>query len=517
MKERSKLQKWVSYGAIVLVSGCIGAVLAIGGFMAISSWGGLSMEETPTIVPDIAVTPTATETAVASPTPEPVSGRLLYQAVVQITTLYQEYNDLNVGWTGSGSIISPDGYILTNAHVVMPNRFFSVDVLRVALTEREDREPVPRYYAEVVQADEALDIAVIRITEDMDGNLVDHASLNLPYVALGNADTIHLGDVITILGYPGIGGTTVTLTRGEVSGFTSEDGVGDRAFIKTSATIAGGNSGGLATDLDGYLIGIPTQLGYGGDDQFVECRTLADTNRDGVVDERDSCVPTGGFINALRPINLATSLIEAAKGGEVAVAGSTASPPEIDLPVQGIVIYEDDFSDLNSGWTQKGDSNFSRGYVDGEYHIEVFAKDRLAWATTEVSSVDTIVDVDAHVIKSASDGDYGVVCRYQDKGNFYGLEIAENGYFAIWKYVNGEYSALLDWQSSNFITQSGEDQHFTAGCIGDTLTLAINGELLAEVHDSDLTSGEVGMVVGTYANPGIRVGFDNFRVSSPSP
>ena len=62
---------------------------------------------------------------------------------------------------------------------------------------------------------------------------------------LGDSDALHLGDDILILGYPGIGGETITLTRGEVSGFhLCKRGYGNRAFIKTSATIAGGNSGG---------------------------------------------------------------------------------------------------------------------------------------------------------------------------------------------------------------------------------------------------------------------------------
>jgi hypothetical protein len=60
-----------------------------------------------------------------------------------------------------------------------------------------------------------------------------------------------LGESIVILGYPVIGGGTITLTRGEVSGFTAEEPFGNRAFIKTSGTIAGGNSGGLAVNFLG--------------------------------------------------------------------------------------------------------------------------------------------------------------------------------------------------------------------------------------------------------------------------
>jgi S1-C subfamily serine protease len=165
-----------------------------------------------------------------------------------------------------------------------------------------------------------MDIAIGRIAADLDGNPVDPDSLDLPTVQLGDSDELQLGDTLIILGYPGIGGDTITLTRGEVAGFSSDSEHGNRAFIKTSATMTGGNSGGLAANANGELIGVPTQLGYGGEDQFVDCRVLADTNRDGVVDDEDNCVPTGGFINALRPIKLVLPYIDAARRGETNVS-----------------------------------------------------------------------------------------------------------------------------------------------------------------------------------------------------
>lgn len=518
MKEWSNTRKWLTCGTIVLVSGCIGAVIALGGVTALLAWVGWNVEGTATPVPDVVLDPKPTSPPQVSTTaPELSSDQPLFKSVVQISALYSENNDLQVGWTGSGSIISPDGFILTNAHVVLPDKNFPIDALGVSITEREDQPPVKMYYAEVIQADEALDIAVIRITKDIDENPVDPASLNLPFVTVGDADTLHLGDLITILGYPGIGGETVTLTSGEVSGFTSEEDRGDRAFIKTSATIAGGNSGGLAADVDGKLIGIPTQLGYGGEDQFVDCRTLADTNRDGVVDDRDSCVPTGGFINALRPINLALPMIEAAKQGVVSVAEGSAPLPDLDLPDQGSVLYEDDFSNPNSGWPEDADNEIVVGYENGEYHMEVIISNTFSWVTLDDSYTDTIVDMDAHVVKSSGDGDFGVVCRYQDRDNFYGIEVSEDDYIAIWKYMGGEYYGLIDWQHSSYVSKIEGSMHITAACVGDTLSLAVNGELLAEARDSDFATGEVGIIAGTYENPGIVVGFDNFKISSPSP
>ncbi|MGC8874027.1 MAG: S1 family peptidase, partial [Chloroflexia bacterium] len=244
----------------------------------------------------------------------------IVKAVVQIVAADREGKNLTPKWTGSGTIVSPDGLILTNCHVAYPRAMwddpeYDRDVLIVSLTVRSDQPPQPTYLAEVVQYDPHLDLAVIRVTHTLDGTPVDRASLNLPTVPLGDSDELEIGDPITIFGYPGIGGETITLTSGDVSGFTLERGIAGRAWIKTDATIAGGNSGGTAVDDSGLLIGVPTQGGAGTADRIVDCRYIADTNGDGKIDENDTCVPMGGFINALRPINLAKPLIEAAARG----------------------------------------------------------------------------------------------------------------------------------------------------------------------------------------------------------
>jgi hypothetical protein len=138
-----------------------------------------------------------------------------------------------------------------------------------------------------------------------------------------------IGDNIRVLGYPEIGGETITFTNGSVSGFTAQAGIGDRALIKTDATIAGGNSGGAAVNADGELIGIPTKARASESGPAVDCRPLADTNADGAVDASDNCVPIGGFLNGIRPINLALSLIGEAR---------QASPQPIEQEVTKVPV-----------------------------------------------------------------------------------------------------------------------------------------------------------------------------------
>ncbi len=387
-----------------------------------------------------AVTPGAESLIVNTPRPR-VAGEVPYPAVVEIIAVDR---DGNSAWRGSGSIISSDGLILTNAHVVLAPKNFPLGGLVVALTLEADEPPEPTYLAEVMQADADLDIAVIRVVSDLDGNLIQRSSLNLPAVTLGDSDILELGDAVTILGYPGIGGETITLTSGEVSGFTAESNVGKRAFIKTSATIAGGNSGGMALNALGELIGIPTQVGSGGNADIVDCRPLADTNRDGSIDENDTCIPTGGFINALRPVNLAMALINAAAQGQVMIAEAPNEPAR--APSSGEVVFADDFSDPDSGWPQDSTEDTGRAYSGGAYQMDVTSDKYWSWAPApENTPPDVILSVEARVQTSTGDGDFGLLCRYQDSRNFYALEISEDGYFSIWKSIDDETEMILDW------------------------------------------------------------------------
>ncbi len=260
-----------------------------------------------------------------TPSPQPPSSDELADAVVQVLPLDDVREPV---WSGSGTVITPEGLILTNAHVV-DDRFDEYDVLGVAMSSQADQPPELSYLAEIVAVDYTLDLAVIRIVSDLDGESVE---IELPFVGLGDSDEVGLGDRVRILGFPGIGGETITFTDGVISGFTNQRDIADRAWIKTDATVAGGNSGGLAANEAGVVIGVPSIAGSGSDvEEAVDCRYVADTNRDGIIDEQDNCVPVGGFINGLRPVNLALPLVDAAEAGEAYV-----SPfPEVEPPTGG--------------------------------------------------------------------------------------------------------------------------------------------------------------------------------------
>jgi S1-C subfamily serine protease len=438
-----------------------------------------------------------------------------FRSVVQIIAIVEIEGERVEGWSGSGTIISEDGLILTNAHVVLSERYYDVVDLVVSITTAQDRPPEPMFYADVLQADANLDLAVIKIRSDLQGNPANFSDLDIEPVPLGSSDSLRLGDEIIIIGYPGIGGETITLTRGEVSGFTAEDPYGNRAFIKTSAVIAGGNSGGLAATAQGKIIGVPTQVGSGDiEDMVVDCRPLADTNRDGYIDDKDTCVPTGGFINALRPITLALPMIEAAQTGEVAIEEGSEGQSQEEYSPQGNVILSEDFSDNSNDWFI-GESSDGRADISGgKLLIDVYTESYVVWSDLPETYNSALMVTNAQALNPVGDGDFGFVCGMEDSGNFTALEISEDGYYAIWKYENDQFVSLVDWTYSNALPQGGV-YTLAAYCGPDKLYLAVNNTLLVETVDPNFNPGRIGLIAGCFQNPNIRLGFEDFIVYQP--
>ena len=139
---------------------------------------------------------------------------------------------------GSGVIISPDGYLLTNNHVVE-----GADEIEVVLNDSR------RARAKVIGTDPESDLAILKVELD-----------RLPVITLGNSDTLQVGDQVLAIGNPFGVGQTVTsgivsaLGRNQLGINTFEN------FIQTDAAINPGNSGGALVDVNGTLMGINTAI-----------------------------------------------------------------------------------------------------------------------------------------------------------------------------------------------------------------------------------------------------------------
>ena len=142
--------------------------------------------------------------------------------------------------TGSGVIISPDGYIITNYHVIENST-------EVIVTTNDNKE----YEAEIIGIDEVYDIAVLKINSD----------LNLDYVFFGDSDSTLVGEWVLAVGNPY--NLNSTVTAGIISSKSrdlNEYDQKNQSFIQTDAAVNFGNSGGALVNTKGELIGINTLI-----------------------------------------------------------------------------------------------------------------------------------------------------------------------------------------------------------------------------------------------------------------
>jgi serine protease Do len=146
---------------------------------------------------------------------------------------------------GSGFLISADGYVVTNNHVIAPAaKGATVESITVTLQDRKE------YKAKLIGRDPTSDLAVLKIT----------SPTPLPFVKLGDSSRARVGDWVVAIGQPfGLGGT---VTAGIVSAVHRQTGAAGPfdTFIQTDAAINQGNSGGPMFNLNGEVIGINSQI-----------------------------------------------------------------------------------------------------------------------------------------------------------------------------------------------------------------------------------------------------------------
>ena len=175
---------------------------------------------------------------------------------------------------GSGTIINAEGLILTNWHVYAFEDQVQYDprsrILRIAeragtamlVYRLDDNDPlkVPEltFRADPVSLDEEHDLALLKIVSDGEGNVLDRRDFS--YVPLGNPFGMTINAALTVLGYPGKGGDTITITEGRFLGYYRDERFPQQdGFIKTNAAMSPGNSGGAAL-WGSDLIGVPTAV-----------------------------------------------------------------------------------------------------------------------------------------------------------------------------------------------------------------------------------------------------------------
>jgi LysM repeat protein len=174
------------------------------------------------------------------------------------------------------------------------------------------------------------------------------------------------------------------------------------------------------------------------------------------------------------------------------------------------ILFEDDFSTPGL-WATIDDPEFFIGYENNNYRIFNDFFDSYVSSVRSSPTGDVQVEIDANRVAGPESGYYGAVCRWQDIHNYYALVIGDDGTAGVVR-IQGGIETFIAQEEIDF---DGAGWNTIGGiCAGNTLTVLLNGENVLEVRDGTFTAGAVGMMVGTRAEPGVDVHFNNFVLTA---
>jgi hypothetical protein len=158
------------------------------------------------------------------------------------------------------------------------------------------------------------------------------------------------------------------------------------------------------------------------------------------------------------------------------------------------------------------------GYGDGYYFAETTDEGGMVWGTASQNYADVEIAVDVTQVEAPGNDNnaFGVMCRVQADDDSYLMRISGDGFYAIHRIVDGQFEALVDWETSAVINQGDALNRLRVVCEGSNLTFFVNGELLAEATDTTYTEGDIGLGATTYeAEQRTEIHFDNLVASVP--
>ena len=188
-----------------------------------------------------------------------------------------------------------------------------------------------------------------------------------------------------------------------------------------------------------------------------------------------------------------------------------AAPP----PPSGSVLFEDEFEANTTGWDRFANEGGIMDYFEGGYRILVQRPGLNFWSTPEKDYGDVRIEADVLKLAGPDENRMGLMCRYQN-GNYYFFIISNDGYYAIGKFIDGQATLLgQNEMQPNTLILPNTVNHLRADCIGNRLSFFVNFTGIGSAQDSDLSSGDIGVLAGSFSEPGVDVSFDHFVAMQP--
>jgi hypothetical protein len=185
------------------------------------------------------------------------------------------------------------------------------------------------------------------------------------------------------------------------------------------------------------------------------------------------------------------------------------------------LLFADDFDGARDcGWALYSRGGAAAEIRDGALRLTASQPGQIWWTNPERMFTDTIITVRARQVSGPDDNAYGVICRYQSPENHYVFLISGDGYYAIGKYQSGSPQIQYltgdgQYQFSDTIRQGTAVNEMRVACVGNQLTLHVNGLQLASVSDPTFVIGDIGLAAGTFQPGTAVIEFDDLRVIAP--
>jgi hypothetical protein len=181
------------------------------------------------------------------------------------------------------------------------------------------------------------------------------------------------------------------------------------------------------------------------------------------------------------------------------------------------ILFSDDFSRDNGEWDVYSNTNGEVFYEGGWLHV-------INYTTAPVDTetmldryfTDFVLEVETKLIDGTDNNWHGVVCRYQDEGNYYVFGISADGYYYISRFIDYDQVGLAGSTPSSYINQGWDVVNsIYIECIGNKLKLSANGHTLASVTDSTFSSGKIGLLATAWEGDLSEIAFDNLVITEP--
>lgn len=211
--------------------------------------------------------------------------------------------------------------------------------------------------------------------------------------------------------------------------------------------------------------------------------------------------------------NLAQTFVT--KAAAQTQSAATLNPPTVvPRPTRAaVIVYSDDFSQLDSGWSSGRDKGFVYSYVDGAYLVTVPQRDAIAIGRAHQQFDHAVLSVDVRYVSGDVDSTSALIAwRVQDNANYYALLLSDDGYFRVSRFEEGELKTLYDWKTHPALHHAGQVNHVDVAFEAESATIYINDVFATRIVDNTFTSGDIGL--GGYASEdsSLEVAFDNIIV-----